>query len=211
MLGIPSPPAHGGSWAVSKSTTVFFWYPFFQMKLFTVFCSVAIRFSSNCGMIWTTWVNFYSASVLTILILPYTVRFLYCHLLNMELISPSFSSKLFMVRAGLAVRLIPRIVSSFTHLSPRSGARSGMSAAPPILSTCVLPWFIANPDILENRFRTSVATLMLLSSYGMMREQSSANASALVEMAGSGRACLLGLVLGRIYRQSYRKSIYRHF
>merc|ERR1711902_6211 len=31
MLGIPSPPAHGGSWAVSKSTTVFFWYPFFQM------------------------------------------------------------------------------------------------------------------------------------------------------------------------------------
>ena len=103
------------------------------------------------------------------------------------------------------------IVSSFTHLSPRSGARSGMSAAPPILSTCVLHWFIANPDILENRFRTSVATLMLLSSYGMMREQSSANASALVEMAGSGRACLLGLVLGRIYRQSYRKSIYRPF
>merc|ERR1711978_813376 len=51
MLGIPSPPAHGGSWAVSKSTTVFFWYPFFQMKSFTAFCSVLI-----------------------ILILPYTVR-----------------------------------------------------------------------------------------------------------------------------------------
>ena len=65
MLGIPSPPAHGGSWAVSKSTTVFFWYPFFQMKSFTAFCSVAIRFSSNCGMIWTTWVSFDSASVLT--------------------------------------------------------------------------------------------------------------------------------------------------
>merc|ERR1719422_981249 len=65
MLGIPSPPAHGGSWAVSKSTTVFFWYPFFQMKSFTAFCSVLIRFSSNCGMIWTTWVNFDSASVLT--------------------------------------------------------------------------------------------------------------------------------------------------
>merc|ERR1712240_824417 len=57
MLGIPSPPAHGGSWAVSKSTTVFFWYPFFQMKSFTAFCSVLIRFSSNCGMIWTTEVN----------------------------------------------------------------------------------------------------------------------------------------------------------
>merc|ERR1712067_131097 len=85
MLGIPSPPAHGGSWAVSKSTTVFFWYPFFQMKSFTAFCSVLIRFSSNCGMIWTTWVSFDSASVLTILILPYTVRFLYCHWLNMEL------------------------------------------------------------------------------------------------------------------------------
>merc|ERR1711884_948320 len=120
MLGIPSPPAHGGSWAVSKSTTVFFWYPFFQMKSFTAFCSVLIRFSSNCGMIWTTWVNFDSASVLTILILPYTVRFLYCHLLNMELTSPSFSSKLFMVRAGSAMRLIPRIVSSFTHLVSRS-------------------------------------------------------------------------------------------
>merc|ERR1712004_537345 len=91
MLGIPSPPAHGGSWAVSKSTTVFFWYPFFQMKSFTAFCSVLIRFSSNCGMIWTTWVSFDSASVLTILILPYTVRFLYCHWLNMELTSPSFS------------------------------------------------------------------------------------------------------------------------
>merc|ERR1711940_317243 len=62
MLGIPSPPAHGGSWAVSKSTTVFFWYPFFQMKSFTAFCSVLIRFSSNCGMIWTTWVNFDSCS-----------------------------------------------------------------------------------------------------------------------------------------------------
>merc|ERR1711994_767695 len=62
-------------------------------------------------MIWTTWVNFDSASALAILILPYTVRFLYCHLLNMELTSPSFSSKLFMVRAGSAMRLIPRILS----------------------------------------------------------------------------------------------------
>ena len=41
MLGIPSPPAHGGSWAVSKSTTVFFWYPFFQMKSFTAFCDAS--------------------------------------------------------------------------------------------------------------------------------------------------------------------------
>merc|ERR1712016_481161 len=47
MFGIPSPPAHGGSWAVSKSTTVFFWYPFFQMKSFTAFCSVLILFSLN--------------------------------------------------------------------------------------------------------------------------------------------------------------------
>merc|ERR1719422_1749573 len=40
MLGIPSPPAHGGSWAVSKSTTVFFWYPFFQMKSFILVIEV---------------------------------------------------------------------------------------------------------------------------------------------------------------------------
>merc|ERR1719278_228653 len=210
MLGIPSPPAHGGSWAVSKSTTVFFWYPFFQMKSFTAFCSVLIRFSSNCGMIWTTWVNFDSASVLAILILPYTVRFLYCHLLNMELTSPSLSSKLLIVRAGSAMRLIPRILSSFTHLRPRSGARLGISAAPPILSTCVLPWFIVNPDILENRFRTSVAALMLPSSYGMIREQSSANASALIEMAGSGRACLvLKMFTGALSKQ-YGRMFWLH-